>query len=73
MELLSHNNDLDNNVREVVGKRIELLINISIVYITNNSKISRKIDKELLLASKDLFMSSTRLAFAGSYPKFIKY
>ena len=74
-ELLSHSNDLDNNVREVVAKRIELLNKFFTVYITNNSEISRKVDKELdeLLANKDLFMSSTRLAFAGSHPKFIKY
>ena len=74
-ELLSHSNDLDSNVREVVAKRIELLNKFFTVYITNNSEISRKVDKELdeLLANKSLFMSSTRLAFAGSHPKFIKY
>lgn len=74
-ELLSHSNDLDQNVREVVAKRIELLNKFFTVYITNNSEISRKVDKELdeLLANKDLFMSSTRLAFAGSHPNFIKY
>lgn len=74
-ELLSHSNDLNNNVREVVTKRIELLNKFFTVHITNNSEISRKVDKELdeLLANKDLFMSSTRLAFAGSHPYFIKY
>ena len=74
-ELLSHSNDLDNNVREVVAKRIELLNKFFTVYITNNSEISRKVDKELdaLLANKGLFISSTRLAFVGSHPKFIKY
>ena len=74
-ELLSHSNDLDNNIRGIVAQRIELLNKFFTVYITNNSEISRKVDKELdeLLANKDLFMSSTRLAFAGSHPKFIKY
>ena len=74
-ELLSHNNDLDNNIRHIIAKRIELLNKFFTVYITNNSEISRKVDKELdeLLANKSLFMSSTRLAFAGSHPKFIKY
>lgn len=74
-ELLSHSNDLDNNIREVVAKRIELLNKFFTIYITNNSEISRKVDKELdeLLANKDSFMSSTRLAFAGSHPNFIKY
>ena len=74
-ELLSHNNDLDNNIRDIVAKRIELLNKFFTIYITNNSEISRKVDKELdeLLANKDSFMSSTRLAFAGSHPNFIKY
>ena len=74
-ELLSHNNDLDNNIRRIIAQRIELLNKFFTVYITNNSEISRKVDKELdeLLANKDTFMSSTRLAFAGSHPNFIKY
>ena len=74
-ELLSHSNDLDSNIQSVVAKRIELLNKFFTVYITNNSEISRKVDKELdeLLANKDSFMSSTRLAFAGSHPNFIKY
>lgn len=74
-ELLSHSNDQDNNIQSVVAKRIELLNKFFTVYITNNNEISRKVDKELdeLLANKDSFMSSTRLAFAGSHPNFIKY
>ena len=74
-ELLSHNNDLDNNIRSIIAQRIELLNKFFTVYITNNSEISRKVDKELdeLLANKDTFMSSTRLAFAGSHANFIKY
>ena len=74
-ELLSHSNDLDSNIRGIVAQRIELLNKFFTVYITNNSEISRKVDKELdaLLANKNLFMSSTRLAFTGSHPNFIKY
>lgn len=74
-ELLSHSNDLDNNIRSIVAQRIQLLNKFFTIYITNNSEISRKVDKELdeLLANKVTFMSSTRLAFAGSHPKFIKY
>ena len=74
-ELLSHSNDLDNNIRSIIAQRIQLLNKFFTVYITNNSEISRKVDKELdeLLANKDTFMSSTRLAFAGSHPNFIKY
>lgn len=74
-ELLSHNNDLDNIIRGIVAKRIELLNKFFTIYITNNTEISRKVDKELdeILANKKSFMSSTRLAFAGSHPNFIKY
>ena len=74
-ELLSQNDNMDSNIRSIVAKRIELLNKFFTVYITNNSEISRKVDKELddLLADKDSFMTSTRLAFAGSHPNFIKY
>ncbi len=74
-ELLSQNVDMDGNARNIVAKRIELLNKFFAAYITNNSEISRKADKELdeLLANKESFMASTRLAFAGSHPNFIKY
>lgn len=74
-ELLSQNDNMDSKIRSIVAKRIELLNKFFTVYITNNSEISRKVDKELddLLADKDSFMTSTRLAFAGSHPNFIKY
>ena len=74
-ELLSQNDNMDSTIRSIVAKRIELLNKFFTVYITNNSEISRKVDKELddLLADKDSFMTSTRLAFAGSHPNFIKY
>ena len=74
-KLLSHSNDLDSNIRSIVAQRIQLLNKFFTIYITNNSEISRKVDKELdeLLANKDTFMSSTRLAFAGSHPNFMKY
>ena len=74
-ELLSKNDNMDSKIRSIVAKRIELLNKFFTMYITNNSEISRKVDKELddLLADKDSFMTSTRLAFAGSHPNFIKY
>ncbi len=74
-ELLSQNDDMNGSIRNIVAKRIELLNKFFTVYITNNSEISRKVDKELdeLLANKESFMASTRLAFAGSHPNFIKY
>lgn len=45
------------------------------MYIINNSETIRNVDKELdeLLANRESFMTSTRLAFAVSHPNFIKY
>ena len=44
-------------------------------YITKNSDIDKKANLEMeeLLANKDTFMISTKHAFAGSHPEFIKY
>ena len=74
-ELLSHNNELNNNIRGIIAQRIELLNKFFTIYITNNVDISCKADKEIeeILANRDSFMSSTRLAFAGSHPNFIGY
>lgn len=74
-EILSYNQELDKEARDVIAKRLELLNKFFTVYITNNSEINRRANKELeeLLADKSEFMSSTRLAFAGSNPDFIDY
>ena len=74
-ELLIKNRDINNQIKDVITQRIELLNKFFTAYITNNYEIERNADKELddLLANKDLFMSSTRLAFEGCYPKFIEY
>lgn len=73
--LLAHNDELDPDAKAAVGKRLALLNRFFTAYITHNSDIDRKANKEMeeLLANKDAFMVSTRLAFAGSHPKFIKY
>ena len=73
--LLAHNDELDPDAKVAVRKRLALLNKFFIAYITHNSDIDRKANKEMeeLLANKDAFMVSTRLAFAGSHPKFIKY
>ena len=44
-------------------------------YITNNIDIDRKASKEIenVLANKDAFIISTKLAYAGSHPQFVKY
>ncbi len=74
-ELLSQTNDLNNEARIIVAKRLELLNKFFTAYITNNAEIERNLDRELqeLLDNKERFMASTKLAFAGSHPKFIKY
>lgn len=74
-ELLAKNEHLDDSIKNVIIKRLELLNKFFTIYITNNTNIGSKVDKELdeLLSNKESFMMSTRLAFAGSHPNFIKY
>ena len=73
--LLVQSEELAPDVKTAVGKRLELLNKFFTAFITNNSDIDRNASKEMeeLLANKDTFMVSTKLAFAGSHPKFIKY
>lgn len=73
--LLAQSEELAPDVKSAVGKRLELLNKFFAAFITNNSDIDRTASKEMeeLLANKDTFMLSTKLAFAGSHPKFIKY
>ena len=73
--LLAQSDELAPDVKTAVGKRLELLNKFFTAFITNNSDIDRTASKEMeeLLANKDTFMVSTKLAFAGSHPKFIKY
>ena len=73
--LLAQSDELTPDIKTAVGKRLELLNKFFTAFITNNSDIDRTASKEMeeLLANKDTFMVSTKLAFAGSHPKFIKY
>ena len=73
--LLAQSDELAPDIKTAVGKRLELLNKFFTAFITNNSDIDRTASKEMeeLLANKDTFMESTKLAFAGSHPKFIKY
>ncbi len=74
-DLLAQSTELAPDIKTAVGKRLELLNKFFTAFITNNSKIDRTASREMeeLLANKDTFMVSTKLAFAGSHPKFIKY
>ena len=73
--MLAQSEELAPDVKTAVGKRLELLNKFFTAFITNKSDIDRTASKEMeeLLANKDTFMVSTKLAFAGSHPKFIKY
>ncbi len=73
--LLAQSEELAPDIKTAVVKRLELLNKFFTAFITNNSDIDRTASKEMeeLLANKDTFMTSTKLAFAGSHPKFIKY
>ena len=73
--LLAQSEELSPEIKTAIVKRLELLNKFFTAFITNNSDIDRIASKEVeeLLANKDTFMLSTKLAFAGSHPKFIKY
>ncbi len=74
-ELLVRSADLNKDTRSVVAERLEILNKFFTASITNNFEIERKVDKELedLLDNREKFMTSTKLAFSGSHPEFIKY
>ena len=73
--LLAQSEEFAPEIKTAVVKRLELLNKFFTAFITNNSDIDRTASREMeeLLANKDTFMVSTKLAFAGSHPKFIKY
>lgn len=75
IELLEQNKELDQAARDALLERIALLNRFFMANITNNPDASRKVDKEIdaLLKNKEEFMTSTRMAFAGSHPHFIKH
>lgn len=54
---------------------MELLNKFFAAYIASNSDLDRKANMEMeeLLANKDAFMMSTKYAFSGSHPQFIRY
>lgn len=74
-ELLEQNKGLNQAARDALLERIALLNRFFMANITNNPDASRKVDKEIdaLLKNKEEFMTSTRMAFAGSHPHFIKH
>lgn len=74
-EILKGNNELKGAAKNALLERISLLNRFFMAYITDNRDMDRRVNQEIekLIANKEVFMSSTRLAFAGSHPEFIKH
>ena len=74
-ELLEQNKELNQTAKNALLERIALLNRFFLANITKDAKTSKEVDKEIedLLENKEVFMTSTRLAFAGSHPHFIKH
>ncbi|MBO7266903.1 MAG: hypothetical protein J6V12_03985 [Bacteroidaceae bacterium] len=74
-ELLEQNKELEQAEKEALQGRIALLNRFFMANITDNLEMDRKVRQEIesLLANKEEFMTSTRMAFAGSHPQFIRY
>ncbi len=75
LNLLEHEKEMDAKAKEAVRNRLDLLNRFFMAHITNDTRIDQKTQKEMeaLVNNRELFMDSTRRAFAGSHPKFIKY
>ena len=74
-ELLEQNKELNQTAKNALLERIDLLNRFFLANITKDAKTSKEVDKEIedLLENKEVFMTSTRMAFAGSHPHFIKH
>ena len=74
-EILERSNELEGAAKNALLERLTLLNRFFLAYITDNRDMDRKVSQEMekLVANKEVFMYSTRLAFAGSHPKFIKH
>ena len=74
-ELLEQNKELNQTAKNALLERIGLLNRFFLANITKDAKTSKEVDKEIedLLENKEVFMASTRMAFAGSHPHFIKH
>ncbi|MBO5915867.1 MAG: hypothetical protein J6Q25_03050 [Bacteroidales bacterium] len=73
--IVAQNLTLTPEVKIAISKRLDILNTFFTAYITNNIDIDRKASKEIenVLANKDAFIISTKLAYAGSHPQFVKY
>lgn len=73
--LAASEGELNREVVDAISNRLGLLNHFQTAYITNDSKLTAKADEEILrlLKDKEAFIASTRLAFAGTHPHFVKY
>ena len=74
-EILERSNELEGAAKNALLERLTLLNRFFLAYITDNRDMDRKVNQQMEkhVANKEVFMYSTRLAFAGSHPKFIKH
>ena len=74
-ELLQQNKELEQTAKVALQERVALLNRFFIANITDNLEMDHKVRQEIesLLANKEEFIISTRMAFAASHPQFIKY
>lgn len=73
--LMDSQNELPSEVQDTIKVRIEMLNSLLAGYITANEQYEKPYDewvKELTANTED-FMSSNRLAFKASHPRFIQY
>ena len=75
-ELLSKQKEnLSKDAQDALLERISLLNRFFTAHITNNDTSDSKLHQEMdaLIANREIFMDSTRLAFKASHPQFINH
>lgn len=67
--------ELTRPVLEAFRERIDMLNGVLAAHIANDNAYSKSYDKWIneIIADKDRFMNSTRLAFCASHPKFMSH
>ena len=73
--LAKQKEELSEEARIALTKRLSLLNRFFMAHITNDEKSSNKLQKEMeaLINNRAVFMDSTRLSFAASHPHFIQH
>ena len=71
----SEKEDIPSEVQQAIRTRIEMLNSLLAGYITDNSQYEKPYDAWVKEITEDTeaFMSSNRLAFQASHPRFIRY